>query len=238
MRPGSISKCSIPEMVRHLRTGTRWVRAHAAEYGIDPNNLGITGGSAGADLAALTVVSTAPDATGKVDQPFKAVGIFFPPTDFLHYRGNAADFGKDERSARRMRELFGDNGDGSSQKIDPQSSPRWPARSLRRFLVDRKQPPFLIIHGDADPVVPLHQSEIMIEALKKAGGQADLIVKPGGGHPWLTINEEVKVMADWFDKELKPPHRRRARCARPTPRCNASCLFYCSRRISNPATLM
>lgn len=208
MRPGSISKFSIPEMVRHLRTGTRWVRAHAAEYGIDPNNLGITGGSAGAHLAALTVVSTAPDATGKVDQPFKAVGIFFPPTDFLHYRGNAADFGKDERSARRMRELFGDNGDGSSQKIDPAKLTEMARKISPALLVERKQPPFLIIHGDADPVVPLHQSEIMIEALKKAGGQADLIVKPGGGHPWLTINEEVKVMADWFDKELKPPHQR------------------------------
>jgi dipeptidyl aminopeptidase/acylaminoacyl peptidase len=51
--------------------------------------------------------------------------------------------------------------------------------------------------------VPLQQSEILIAALKKAGGQADLIVKHGGGHAWLTINEEVKTMADWFDKELK-----------------------------------
>jgi S-formylglutathione hydrolase FrmB len=43
----------------------------------------------------------------------------------------------------------------------------------------------------------------LIEALKEVGGQAQLIVKPGGGHPWPTINEEVKVMADWFDKQLK-----------------------------------
>jgi dipeptidyl aminopeptidase/acylaminoacyl peptidase len=107
-----------------------------------------------------------------------------------------------------MRELFGDNGDGSSQKIDPAKLTEMARKISPALLVERKQPPFLIIHGDADPVVPLHQSEIMIEALKKAGGQADLIVKPGGGHPWLTINEEVKVMADWFDKELKPPHQR------------------------------
>jgi acetyl esterase/lipase len=206
MRPGSISKFSIPEMVRHLRTGTRWVRAHAAEYGIDPDNLGITGGSAGGHLAALTVVSTAPDSAGKLHQPFKAVGIFFPPTDFLHYQGTAANFGKDERSARRIRELLGDLGDGSRQKVDPEKLTEMARKISPALLVERKQPPFLIIHGDADPVVPLHQSEVLIEALKKAGGQADLIVKPGGGHPWLTINEEVKVMADWFDKELKPAH--------------------------------
>ncbi|HET6325502.1 MAG TPA: alpha/beta hydrolase [Planctomycetaceae bacterium] len=206
MRPGSITKYSIPEMVRHLRAGTRWVRAHAADYGIDPNNLGITGGSAGGHLAALTVISTPPDAAGKVDQPFKAVGIFFPPTDFLHYRGTTADFGKDDRAARMVRELVGDNRENTAQKVDPAKLTEMARKISPALLVDRKQPPFLVIHGDADPLVPLHQSEILIEALKKAGGQAELIVKPGGGHPWLTINEEVKVMADWFDKELKAPH--------------------------------
>ena len=156
MRPGSITKYSIPEMVRHLRTGTRWVRAHAAEYGIDPNNLGITGGSAGGHLAALTVVSTPADAQGKVDQPFKAVGIFFPPTDFLHYRGNTADFGKDDRSTRLVRELVGDNRESTPQKVDPAKLTEMARKISPALLVDRKQPPFLVIHGDADPLVPLH----------------------------------------------------------------------------------
>ena len=42
----------------------------------------------------------------------------------------------------------------------------------------------------------------MVEALKAAGGSAELIVKKGGGHPWMTISEEVKIMADWFDHHL------------------------------------
>jgi acetyl esterase/lipase len=204
VRPGSITKFTIPEMVRHLRTATRFIRAHAADYGVDPNNLGITGGSAGAHLAALTVVSTPPDAQGNVAQPFKAVGIFFPPTDFLHYRGTAADFGKDERSARQIRELVGVTNDPNAKKIDDATLAEMARKISPALLVERKQPPFLIIHGDADPLVPLRQSEHLIEALKKAGGQAKLIVKPGGGHPWPTINEEVKVMADWFDQQLKP----------------------------------
>ena len=203
VRPGSITSWTIPEMVRHLRTGTRYIRAHAAQYGIDADNLGITGGSAGAHLAALMIVSTPRDAAGNVPQPFKAVGIFFPPTDFLHYHGNTADFGKDERSARQIREMVGSDSEGIPQKIDSAKLTELARQISPALLVVRKQPPFLIIHGDADPLVPLHQSEILIEALKKAGGQAELIVKPGGGHPWLTIHEEVKVMADWFDKELK-----------------------------------
>jgi dipeptidyl aminopeptidase/acylaminoacyl peptidase len=42
----------------------------------------------------------------------------------------------------------------------------------------------------------------MVEALKAAGGSAELIVKKGGGHPWMTLPEEVKIMADWFDRHL------------------------------------
>ncbi len=205
VRPGSITSWTIPEMVRHLRIATRYIRSHATQYGIDPDNLGITGGSAGGHLAALTIVSTPKDAAGKVQQPFQAVGIFFPPTDFLHYRGNTADYGKDERSARQIRAFVGLDGEGVPQKLDAAKLTEAAKQISPALLVERKQPPFLIIHGDADPLVPLHQSEILIEALKKAGGQAELIVKPGGGHPWLTIHEEVKVMADWFDKALKKP---------------------------------
>ena len=63
-------------------------------------------------------------------------------------------------------------------------------------------PPFLLIHGNADLVVPLSHSEKLVKAINEAGGSAELIVKQGGGHPWLTLPEEVKVMADWFDKKL------------------------------------
>ena len=68
--------------------------------------------------------------------------------------------------------------------------------------VTEKAPPFLFIHGDADFMVPLQQSKVMVAALKKANVSAELIVKQGGGHPWPTIHEEVQVMADWFDKTL------------------------------------
>ncbi len=67
---------------------------------------------------------------------------------------------------------------------------------------DKPTIPFLLIHGDADKVVPLSQSKKLVEAITKAGGSAELIVKAGGGHPWLTLHQEVKVMADWFDKQL------------------------------------
>ena len=50
--------------------------------------------------------------------------------------------------------------------------------------------------------MPLQQSKKMVDALKAAGGAAELIVKAGGGHPWLTLPEEVEVLATWFDQQL------------------------------------
>ena len=63
-------------------------------------------------------------------------------------------------------------------------------------------PPTLIIHGDADQLVPLQQSEEMVERLKKANVETSLIVKKGGGHGWLGIEKDIAQFADWFDKHL------------------------------------
>jgi acetyl esterase/lipase len=204
MRPGSITKFSIPEMVANLRTGIKWVRQHAAEYSIDPNNMGITGGSAGGHLASLAVISTPANSDGTFDQPFKAVAVFFPPTDFLHYRADAEQVAKDERWVKRMQHMAVVPKAGAEEHLDTAQLVEAVRKISPALLVDRKQPPFLIIHGDADTRVPLKQSEFLVEALKKAGGSAELIVKPGGGHAWPTIAEEVKVMGDGFDMQLLP----------------------------------
>ena len=69
-------------------------------------------------------------------------------------------------------------------------------------LVTAHAPPFLLIHGGLDLIVPLQQSRLMVAALGRNQVPAKLIVKPGGGHPWPTIAEEVALMAEWFDRQL------------------------------------
>ena len=71
------------------------------------------------------------------------------------------------------------------------------------YQVRKPTVPFLLIHGDADEVVPLSHSQKLVKAIQTSGGSAELIVKEGGGHPWLTLPVEVAVMADWFDKQFK-----------------------------------
>jgi acetyl esterase/lipase len=195
VRPGSISKFSAPEMREHIKKGIRWVKQHSQEYGIDPDRLGMSGASAGGHLASLTTVTSNGDADTKV----AATAVFFPPTDFLDYGGISWDARGDGDASRRIRQLaFAGQIDGlSDEEIQQRIIDISPARKVQPGC-----PPFLIIHGDADPLVPLQQSEVLLKALQDNGCSAELIVKPGGGHPWLTIHEEVKVMADWFDKQL------------------------------------
>jgi acetyl esterase/lipase len=193
VRPGSVTKFSLAEMAKHLKQGVRWVKDHASEYKIDPDRLGIVGASAGGHLASLHAV-TADDATR-----VKAAGVFFPPTDFTDFNGEKIDANSDlSKVGRIQRFAFPVGGaPASASELVERLKEISPA-----LLVTDKAPPFLIIHGDADPVVPMVQSEKLLAALQSAGVPAELIIKKGGAHPWPTIHEEVQVMADWLDKQL------------------------------------
>jgi acetyl esterase/lipase len=198
IRPGSRTRYTGSEMETHVKIGIRYVKQHASEYKIDPERLGLTGASAGGHLATLAAVTPEegkPDANPpplRYDTRVKAAAIFFPPTDLLDWDGKPADW----KLLGSLLFLGGTNGH-SEAEIKERALQISPARLVKPPIV-----PFLFIHGDADPLVPLQQSQKMVAALKAAGGSAELIVKKGGGHPWMTLPEEVKVMADWFDQHL------------------------------------
>jgi acetyl esterase/lipase len=194
VRPGSITKFSAPEMLANLNAGIRWVKEHASEYGIDPRQLGLMGASAGGHLASLAAVTA--DESTRV----KAVAVFFPPTDFLDYGGKQLDQSPAGRMGELTRALAFPPGQAVGKKPEEITAALTAISPAR--LVKAGDPPYLTIHGDADPLVPLQQSQRMVDALKAKGVPAELIVKPGGGHPWPTLHEEVAVMADWFMKRL------------------------------------
>jgi dienelactone hydrolase len=197
IRPGSITKYTGMEMNTHVKMGIRWVKAHAADYGVDPDRLGLTGASAGGYLATYAAVT--PEApTGQGDlgaygTAVKAAAVFFPPTDFT-----LVDWS--QGPLRRLQGFFFEGGfDGKSpEEIAARSKELSPAQ-----IVGDQAPPMLFIHGDADEVVKLEQSQIMVKALQEKGHSAELIVKQGGAHPWPTIYEEVATMCTWFDEHLR-----------------------------------
>jgi acetyl esterase/lipase len=201
IRPGSVSKFTIDEMVEHLELGVRWVKERAEGYELDANRLGLMGASAGGHLASLLAVRNGKTSStdGMLDSSVKAVAVFFPPTDLLDFAGRQIDESNISELPSTFRQaVFGSGIEPAPSKLLELLEQASPAR-----CVTAASPPFLLIHGTADPIVPLAQSEKMVQALNDHNVPNQFITKPGGGHPWPTIYEEVEVFADWFDEQLK-----------------------------------
>ena len=64
-------------------------------------------------------------------------------------------------------------------------------------------PPTLIVHGDADKLVPIQQAESFVKQAQAAGANAKLISKPGKVHGWPEMGQDMVTMADWFDEHLR-----------------------------------
>jgi acetyl esterase/lipase len=198
IRPGSLPNFTGLEMVDNLQRGVRWVKEHAKEYKVDPERLGMIGASAGGHLNLLSMTRPgagdpkAADPLLRHDTRVKAVVALFPPADFLNWGGGPAPV---DKSAELL--FSGGVKDKTREQIDAALKDLSPA-----LHVTAGEPPVLLIHGDADPVVPLQQSQSMEKALKDKGNDVTLIVNKGGGHLWLTIGEELMAAADWFDRQL------------------------------------
>ena len=168
-------KFQIPEIIGNINRSVRFIRMHAKDYGIDPNRMGITGASAGGHLSLMQGLAPepekadSPDPLQRVSSKVQAVACFFPPTDFLNY-GNegenamgrgvlapfAAAFDFHEMDAKpHMLERITDP--TRLEEIGKAISPA--------YHIDADDPPTLILHGDADHLVPIQQSELVIERL-------------------------------------------------------------------------
>ncbi len=208
---GSQPKYTIPEILDHVQRAVRYIRAHASEFGVDPEKLGVTGGSAGGHLALMLGLAPEPgDATADDPvqrQPAKvgAVACFFPPTDFLNW-------GKPGQNALELAHLkfvFAafdfrrfDERTGRFERVSTEEQLRLQRQVSPIYHVSPDDAPVLIIHGDADRLVPLQQAELLIERLKQTGVPCKLIVKHGAGHGWPRLTDDLNVFADWFDEHL------------------------------------
>jgi acetyl esterase/lipase len=211
---GSQPKFTIPEVLQDMHRALRYIRFHAKDYKVDPDRIGITGASAGGHLSLMQGTagkvgdSNAKDPVDRLSSRVQAVACFFPPTDFLNYGkpGERAsgdgvlkgfrppfDFQAMSKVTGRFERITDDE---KFDDIVKQISP------INHISADT--PPTLIIHGDADTLVPIQQAQTFIEKLKAAGVPCELVVKPGKSHGWPTlVSEDMKTITDWFDKYLK-----------------------------------
>jgi len=168
-----------PAQIEDCKAAVRWLRAHAAEYGIDPNHFAAMGSSAGGHLAAMlgTTGNTREFDVGEnlsVSSRVQAVVDQFGPTDFLQMEAHKLPGSMMHDAANSPESLLiGGPIQENKDKV---------ARANPITYVTRDASPFLIVHGEMDQLVPHHQSELLEAALKKAGVPVSLYTVKGAGH--------------------------------------------------------
>ncbi|NOX44390.1 MAG: alpha/beta hydrolase [Caldiserica bacterium] len=188
---------TFPAALEDLRCAVKWIRAHAADYAVDPDRIAALGTSAGAHLVAL--LGTAPEAVGACGDPgipsrIRAVIALFGPMDLLSAAGTPAE---------RAVEGFLGAAAGDAPDLWREASPiTW---------VSPDDPPFLLIHGRADRVVPYEESVRMADALRRAGVEVGLLIIPGAGHGFINrpdtpaARTAVAAILDFLDDTLAGP---------------------------------
>jgi acetyl esterase/lipase len=199
---GSQPKFTIPEIQADIHRAVRFIRHNAETYGIDRFKLGITGASAGGHLALSlgtqggNRISNPKDPVDGASSEVQCVACFFPPTDFLNY-GKPGEDAVGVGTLKQFKPAFGPRSDTEEErkKLGREISPI--------YFVHANMPPILIIHGDADTLVPIYQAEMFVKRCQELGETAKLVVREGKGHGWPDIGKDIELLADWFDEHLR-----------------------------------
>jgi acetyl esterase/lipase len=211
---GSAPLFNIQDQVGDITRAVRFVRHHAAEFGIDGQRLAISGSSAGGLLALLVATHerngdpTSNDPVERESSRVQAAGCFFAPTDLLNFGASAVTI------IDLMQQRDGIV-DPSFQfyDIDAKRGVRRPVtasedviRMLREFSpvaqASPGDPPTILIHGDQDKAVPIQQSRRLIDRLTQVGVSARLVVREGMGHAYAGWESDAALIANWFDAHL------------------------------------
>lgn len=200
---GSQPKFQIPEIIQDMHRAVRFIRHNAKKYGVDPNKLGVTGGSAGGHLSLVLGTglgaTNAPSAADPVDRESSAVAAvacFFPPTDFLNY-GKPGEDGVGFGVLKGFKAAFGARAD------DPEERKKLGHEISPIYFITSNTAPTLILHGDADLLVPIQQAETFLKRAEEAGVKTKLVVKKGEAHGWKEWVADFAQFTDWFDENLR-----------------------------------
>ena len=194
-----------PAQLEDVERAVRFIRFHAARWGIDPERIGGVGGSSGGHLTLMLGVFSAagdpvdPDPVNRETARLQAIVPWAPPTDLVMLNG--------EYGQGTFGSLFGMR----LMVRDPQNSPQFKAYRDASPIhhVSPDDPPTLLIHGDADSVVPLGHSETIAARMRAAGIAVEALVIPGGGHgasfPGKSADapDYTQATVDWFDRHLR-----------------------------------
>ena len=186
VRHGSAPLFKVPEAVADVRRAVRYVRLNADDFGVDPDRLGVTGGSAGGHLS-LMLGNASDEGNPESNDPIAQTGnrvaavvAYFPPVDLQGLTGPnerfpALDFDAEKAAA-----------------ISP------------LLFVSEDDPPTLLVHGDADQLVPLSNSEQIKAAFDEAEVTSKLVVIEGAAHGFRGEDSQraASALVAWFNEHL------------------------------------
>ena len=200
-----------PAQIQDVKGAVRWLRARAATYNLDPDRFAAWGWSAGGQLAAMlgttgelstvTVGGTTVDLEGTVgghpgvSSRVQAVIDWYGQSDFLRMRFYQSNTNHDSHTSPEGRLLGG----------FPQQLPELAATAGAVTFASADDPPFLLMHGDEDPLVPFNQSELLAEALRAHRVETAFVPLHGAGHSTgeFTSAANLQIVYDWLDDVLK-----------------------------------
>ena len=203
----SSGQAVFPAQVNDIKAAIRWLRANARQYGLDTGRFAIMGDSSGGWATAMAAL------TGDVHSLEGDVGVtgfssrvqaavaFYPPTDFLQMDQQMIP------GACAFFNLILGLTDCHSDPLSPESRlmgcpiqtcPRAVERANPVNYVDRKDPPLMILGGQADMLVPPGQSILLYNAIRAACGEAEFFSVPNAGHSHVQILDPANHTAQTF----------------------------------------
>jgi acetyl esterase/lipase len=195
VRHGSAPRYAVPDAIADVRRAVRAIRLEAKRFGVDPERLGVFGGSAGGHLS-LMLGTTGDDGDPNAKDPVlrqssrvAAVIALYPPTDLRGWTTNPPAEIKKHAGLKPPLTF--------AAKLEPECSPL--------LKVTEKAAPTLLIHGDKDTLVPIEHSTNIIPVLEKAKVPCKLVTIEGAGHgfsPKQNQDVVLPAMLAWFDKYL------------------------------------
>jgi acetyl esterase/lipase len=189
-----------PAQLHDCKAAVRWLRAHATIYQLDAQRFGAWGSSAGGHLVAMLGTTGGVAALegdgGHAEQSsqVQAVCDFYGPTDFSQMDTQGSEMHHDAPDSPESQLV------GGAIQAHPDRVAQ--ANPIPTVLAGRVYPPFLIMHGDRDPLVPIGQSVLLYEALRRVGAEVTFRTVPGAGHGFAGP-EIDQAVDEFFDRHLR-----------------------------------
>lgn len=176
---------SFPVPMHDCQEAVKFLRANCARFGIDPDRIALWGESAGAHLACMVGANFNNEPGADV----QAVVSWFCPSDLEEQYRFLGQSGEDDFVSK----LLGENG---------MAEPERAAWASPVTYADKKMPPVLLMHGDADELVNYEQSARYYERLKAAGNDALLVTVPGQGHGFFRGQQYYDAVMEFLEKKV------------------------------------